>query len=82
MLAKCEQHVDGRVRARRLTYDQVACENLQDLGSQASSTSKHSLKDRNENVTQRRAHEGTIHCHLGHARCEVMSILVLVVGDP
>jgi hypothetical protein len=33
-------------------------------------------------MSQRRADESAIHGHLGHARREVMSILVLVVRDP
>jgi hypothetical protein len=64
------------------THNQVAEENLQDLGSQTGATAKDLLQDPDQEVAQRRADQGAIGGHLGHARCKVVAVLVAVLGQP
>jgi hypothetical protein len=65
-----------------VTYNQVADENLHDLCLQTRSACEYLLQDANQNVTERCADECAVDGHLGHARREVMPVLVLVVRNP
>ena len=65
----------------KLTYDQVAEDDLQDLSLQASPSRKDLLQYLDQEVTQRRADEGAIDRHLRHSRVDVVAVLALVSGD-
>ena len=67
---------------REATHDQVADEDLEDLGLQALATLEDLLQDADEEVAQGRADEGAVDGHLGHARGEVVAALAAVVGNP
>jgi len=64
------------------TYDQIADENLQDLGLQASPSSEHLLQYIDQKVSQWRADEGSIDRHLRHTRVDVAGMFANVLGDP
>lgn len=64
------------------TYDQVADEDLEDLGLQAGATRKDLLEDADEQVAQRRTDEHAVEGHLGHPSAEVMSMLADIVCNP
>ena len=72
----------GRKQRTRDTYNQVAEENLQDLGSQTGAAAKDLLQNPDQEVAQRRADKGAVGGHLGHARCKVVAVLVAVLGQP
>lgn len=63
-------------------YDQVAEENLQDLGLDAGAALEQLLQDADEDVAERGGDQGAVDGHLGHARGEVVAALAAVVGDP
>lgn len=65
-----------------ITYDKVANEDLKDLGLQAGPSCEHSLEYTNKDVTERRTDQGAVRSHLGHARSEVVTILVAVLCYP
>jgi len=71
--------VDGVLDRRD---DQVGNKDLHDLRPQARPASKQALKDADEDVAQWRTDERAVHSHLGHARCEVVTILVAVFRNP
>lgn len=64
------------------TYNQVAHEDLHDLGLQAGAALEGLLQDPDEEVAQRCAHKGAVGSHLGHTRGEVVSMLVAVLSQP
>ena len=70
------------VKCGRAAYDQIADENLQDLGLEALAASEDLLEDADEDVAERGADEGAVQGHLGHARGEVVAVLAAVVGNP
>ena len=67
---------------RGATYNQVADENLQDLGPQARPAREESLQDADQEVAERRADEGAVEGHLGDARVDVVAMLAAVARDP
>jgi hypothetical protein len=70
------------IRHTNSTYHQIANYNLQYLGLQTSTASKDLLENADQYVAQRRAHKGSIRSHLRHAGCEIMAILIAVLGNP
>lgn len=72
---------EGRISAGH-PYDQVANENLEDLGLEAGATGEDLLKNADQNVAQRRADEHAVERHLGDARAKVVAMLADIVGDP
>jgi hypothetical protein len=64
------------------TYDQVADEDLENLGLQASAASEDLLEDADEDVTQGRGNEHAVQRHLGDARAEVVAVLADIMGEP
>lgn len=64
------------------TYNKIADENLHDLGPQASAILEGLLQSPDQEMTQRSADKGSIGGHLGDARCEVVAVLVAVLGQP
>jgi hypothetical protein len=67
---------------RGCAYNQVASEDLQDLGLCTGPASKGLLQDVDKDVAERSADKGTVEGHLGHTRGEVVAILVAVLCDP
>ena len=63
-------------------YNQVADENLQDLGLEALATAEDLLEDADKDVAERGADEGAVQGHLGDARGEVVAVLAPVMGNP
>lgn len=63
-------------------YDQVGDEDLQNLGPQARPAGEQLLEDRDHDVAQRCADEGTVDGHLGHATGEVVAVLAAILCDP
>lgn len=68
--------------SRAFTYNEIADQDLQDLGLQTGAASKELLKDANQKVPQRCADESAVCCHLGHTRANVVAMLALVMGKP
>lgn len=64
------------------TYQQVAGENLQDLGLDASPASEDPLQNSDEKVAQRGADEHSVEGHFGDAGAEVVTVLADIMGDP
>ena len=64
------------------TYDQIADENLHNLRRQARPPGEHPLQYADQEVAQRRADEGAVHCHLGHAGVDVMAGRTDIFRDP
>lgn len=64
------------------THNQVAEEDLQDLGLEALAALEDLLQQADEDVAEGRADEGAVDGHLGHARGEVVARLAPVVGNP
>lgn len=63
------------------TYNQVANEDLEDLCAQARPTFENLLQQVDQQRAEGRADESTICGHLGHTRCEVVAVLVTVLGQ-
>jgi hypothetical protein len=68
--------------ATRKTYNQIAEQDLKDLGLQTGPPRKDLLKNANENVAQGGADEHSVKRHLRHARAEVVAMLADIVGEP
>lgn len=64
------------------TYDQIADEDLEDLGPQTGPAFEEFLQDGDQDVTQRSADKGAVEGHLRHASAQVMAIFTTIVGDP
>jgi len=62
--------------------DEIADENLEDLRLQAGSPGEHFLEYADEDMAQRSTDECTICHHLWNPGCEVVSILVAILGNP
>jgi len=74
---------DGqRQRGGEEAYNQVADENLQNLGPQTGAVLERLLQGPDEAVAERGADEGAVRRHLGHARRKVVAVLVAVLGQP
>lgn len=67
---------------QRSTYDEIADDDLEDLGSQTGMASEQPLQHVDQGVPQWRADECAVHGHLGHARGEVVPVLVAILRDP
>lgn len=78
--ASDESHGDKIYRVLNGSDDQVANEDLQDLGAQARPVLEGLLQAPDQEVTKRGANEGTVGGHLGHSGCEVVSMLVAILG--
>jgi hypothetical protein len=70
------------VVAAACTHNQVAHEDLENLGLQTRPSAEYLLQDGDQDVAERRADEGAVDGHLGHARGEVVALPVLVVRNP
>lgn len=66
----------------RDTYDQVADEDLEDLGLQTGATSEDLLENADKDVAQRGGNEHAVERHLGDARAEVVAVLAHIVSEP
>ena len=64
------------------TYDQIAEDDLEDLGCQAGPSCKQSLKNVDQDVAEGGADEQAVRGHLWYSRGEVMAVLVAIFGDP
>jgi hypothetical protein len=62
--------------------NQVADDDLHDLGAQAGAALEEELQQPDEEVAQRRADEGTVGGHLGDTGRKVVAMLVAVLGHP
>lgn len=62
------------------TYDQIADKDLEDLCAQACAAFEDLLQQVYQQRTEGRADEGTVCGHLGHARREIVAILVAILG--
>ena len=67
---------------RVLSYNEIAGEDLQNLGLQTRATSKELLQDADQDMSHRRADEGTIRRHLRHPRTDVVAMLALIMSKP
>ena len=68
--------------ASDMTYNQVADDNLHNLGLQAGAAVEELLQEPNEDVAHGCANQGTKSSHLGNSRSKVMAMLVTVLGQP
>lgn len=64
------------------SYDQIADEDLKNLGSQTGPAFEEFLQDGDQDVTQWSADEGAVEGHLGYARAQVVAVFTAIVGDP
>jgi len=64
------------------TYDEVAGEDLEQLSLEAGAAGEDALEDADQHVAERRADQRAVDGHLGHARREVVPVLVAVLRDP
>lgn len=64
------------------TYDQIANEDLKNLGLETCAAGEDLLQDANEDVAEGGADEHSVQRHLGDARAEVVAVLADIVGDP
>lgn len=64
-----------------ITYNQVANQDLEDLGLQAGAASEDLLQDSDEDVAEGRGDEHAVQRHLGDARREVVAMLADIVGQ-
>ena len=64
------------------TYNQVADDNLENLGPQAGAPAEGLLQKPNQEVAQGGADEGAICRHLGDSRGEIVAVLVAILGEP
>ena len=67
---------------RASTYNQIADENLQNLGLQALAALEDLLEQADEDVAQGRADERAVEGHLRDTRGEVVAALAPVMRDP
>lgn len=67
---------------REAPYNQVADDNLQDLGLGARAPSEDLLQDANEQMAQRSADKHSVEGHLGHAGAEVVAVLADIMRNP
>ena len=63
-------------------YNQIADEDLQNLRLQAGPPRKYFLQDANQDMSQRRANESTVHGHLRHSRIDVVPVFATVMRNP
>lgn len=63
------------------TYHKVAENDLEDLGLERGAALEERLHDPNKNVAHGSANQSTVGSHLGHARGEVVAVLVAVLGE-
>lgn len=63
-------------------YNQVANQDLQNLGLQTRPAGKNPLQDSNENVAHGRTDEHSVERHLRHAGAEVMAMLADIMSEP
>ena len=66
----------------RVTYDQVADENLKDFGFQTLTAREHLLQDLDQEMPKGRADESAVGSHLGDSGTEVMTVLARILCDP
>lgn len=64
------------------TYDEVADDDLEDLGLETRPSGEHPLQDRDQDVTERRTDQSSVGSHLRNTRGEVVAVLVPVLCDP
>jgi hypothetical protein len=74
--------MSGQVIAATTTYNQIANEDLENLGLQTCAAGEDLLQDANEDVAEGRGDEHSVQRHLGDARAEVVAVLADIVGDP
>lgn len=64
------------------TYDEVACDDLQDLRAQARTPGEDFLKEIDQEVAHWRTDESTVCSHLRHSRAKVVALLAAIVREP
>lgn len=64
-----------------ITYNQVADQDLEDLGLKAGAAGEDLLQDSDEDVAEGRGDEHAVERHLGDARGEVVAMLADIVGQ-
>lgn len=75
------QHtMDTRIGGLR-TYNQIANQDLQNLGLQTRAAGKDLLQNSNENVAHGCADEHSVERHLRHAGAEVMAMLADIMSE-
>ena len=72
----------SRVRSIILTHDKIAEKDLQYLCLQAGPAGEEPLKDTDQDVSQWRANECAVDCHLGHSRADIVTMFAAIMGDP
>jgi hypothetical protein len=78
----CASQYGGGGQRSHGAYNQVADEDLHDLGLQALAAPEHFLQDADEDVAERRTDKGAVDGHFGDARGEVVAVLAAVMGNP
>ena len=68
-------------REGRETYNEVADDNLHNLGLQTGTATEGQLQQPDKKMAQRGADKGAIGGHLGHTRGEVVAMLVTILGE-
>lgn len=63
------------------TYDQVADQDLEDLGLQAGAAGEDALQDADEDMAEGRGNEHAVQGHLRDAGGEVVAVLADIVGQ-
>lgn len=79
----CASQHDLGVQLRRMeAYNEVANEDLHDLGLEAFPSTEDLLQNADEEVAERGANEGAVEGHLGDSRREVVAVLAPIMRDP
>lgn len=68
--------------AATTTYDQIANEDLENLGLETCAAGEDLLQDANKEVAEGGADEHSVQRHLRDARAEVVAVLADIVSDP
>lgn len=70
------------IKRGKKAYKQVACQDLEDFGTQTSAASEDLLKQVDQEMTHRSADKSSISSHFRHSRAEVVAMLASVVRKP
>lgn len=65
-----------------ITYNEIADNNLHNLGLEAGSATEDLLQKPDEKVTKWCTDKGAVRCHLGNTRGEVVAMLIAILGEP
>lgn len=75
-------HGDQIYRVLNRSNNQIANQDLQNLGFQTRATGKDLLQNSNENVAHGRTDEHSVQRHLWHAGAEVVAVLADIMSEP